>query len=536
MPTIPDGRDFGPRLVSSSDRGVATPQRTDFVSGMGNAFAQDFQQRDRAEMQAQKEEQARTNRLQTAKAKSAWLRTKVKTENSFDRDEDYGTFEERWEQQIGEATPDILGLIDDPETRALFEQQVEMDTTLGRQVMRNKALARETDVEMAGLTNALTENKDAYMQSDPVTRMELVESSSAYIDAAEEKGYISALKAEQLRKATATDYVTSRLEGMEHREQLDFLRNGGAEADMIPVDVRQKIEKNAKAGLVLDDAFAHADKLFSEHGDDRASIMDGISKIKDGEVRKQARAQVNSRLQQESAAKAERGARIYESALSDVVNSGGDPMQVINNMRKSDPEAWMELGGTKQAALIKAATGTEVKVKTSRKAYAEFNNIARTGGQAAAREYLYKNSENFSLADFKKLDDRVNDEYKLKGHLSDTQRFKTFAENAGLGDDQSVLLSQKLDDMVLRFETQNEREPTLPEKEKMIDSLMIEHDYGWFDFDEPNDGFAFELPDDVRAAKLLERAFSDWEAQKGEPPTDQEKIRIHAAARKMGRI
>lgn len=520
MPTIPTGDDFGARIAPVSNRSITTIQRPGFVSGIGSTLTQDYAIRSREEEQLLKEEQRRTNRLQVAKAKSAWLQEKVNTKKLFEQDQDYGTYEERYQERIAQTQPKVAELIEDPEVRALFEEEMEADGILGLQEIRGMALKRETDVEMAGLSESLAANKDAYLQADEITRVELVQSSTDYIDAAIDKGYITELKGSELKRATAQDYVVSKLEGMEHRDQLEFLRKDKM-AKAIPVDVRNKIERNARDGMVLDDALMHVDSLFSQHGDDRASIMEGIAKIKNSKTRVQAQQHANARLAQISTAKTERSAKLYEGMLSELIN-GGDLQQI----RKSDPGAWMELGGTKQAALIKASQGSTKDVDTDRAAYATFNRIAREDGQSAARQYLYENSEKFSLSDFKKLDDRANDEFQVDGYLTETQRLKQYVDAKNLNDEEAGKLFQAYDSSIQRYERANEKEPTMQERIQIMDSLMIEHDYPWYEFNKPDDGFAFELPQDVRDSRTFERAFKEREAIVGRPLSDLEKHQL----------
>ncbi len=104
---------------------------------------------------------------------------------------DYQKAEENFTRDAGEAQKQLLADIKDGQRRAQTELHMQVETLGGQRYVRNSALAREGDVNVAGLTDRLgTYARDAAEAPTPEARAAVLQSAEADIDKQAAAGWI----------------------------------------------------------------------------------------------------------------------------------------------------------------------------------------------------------------------------------------------------------------------------------------------------------------------------------------------------------
>lgn len=236
MARIPDVNDLG-RNIPQVARGAVSADLTApgrALEGFGQAVSQI------GEVMAQKED-----KFNYAEAQSAFLKRKTEIMASFDGDNDYTTFGDRFNQQIAKAREDSLAMIRNSNDQRAFQIESNNDITRGYEQIRGLARNKEVDAGIASLNQTITSNREAALSSrDEQTRESFVRATSDAIEGAFSRGYISAQQVQEIKQKSAVDYATSSIAMMNPQQQVQALQSPGM-ASLIPADVKQKMLKAA---------------------------------------------------------------------------------------------------------------------------------------------------------------------------------------------------------------------------------------------------------------------------------------------------
>jgi hypothetical protein len=232
MARIPDVNDLGRNIpqpargVSSAD--LSAPARA--LQGFGQAVSQI------GGALAEKED-----KFNYAEAQSAFLKRKTEIMASFDGDNDYTTFGDRFNQQIAKAREDSLAMIRNNNDQRSFQIESNNDITRGYEQIRGLARNKEVDAGIASLNQTITSNREAALSSrDEQTRESFVRATGDAIEGAFSRGYISAQQVQEIKQKSAVDYATSSIAIMKPQQQVQALQSPGM-ASLIPADVRKKM-------------------------------------------------------------------------------------------------------------------------------------------------------------------------------------------------------------------------------------------------------------------------------------------------------
>ncbi|AJJ62557.1 transglycosylase SLT domain-containing protein [Yersinia aldovae] len=237
MARIPNANDIGRRIPEVA-RGIASadltaPSRA--LQGLGQSIEQLGGQIQ------QKEDQ-----FNYAEAQSSFLKKKIEIMSSFDGDNDYSTFGERYNAQISKAREESAGLLKNNSDKRLFEIESNNDIARGSEQVRGLARNKEVDFGRATLSQTITSNRDAAIGAkDEATRMGLINATNDAISGAYNRGYISADQSQKIREASAVDYATSSISVLPPQEQINTLKSGSGLAALIPLDTRKKMIDSA---------------------------------------------------------------------------------------------------------------------------------------------------------------------------------------------------------------------------------------------------------------------------------------------------
>ncbi|EPO1581402.1 transglycosylase SLT domain-containing protein [Yersinia enterocolitica] len=233
MARIPDANDIGRRIPDVA-RGIVSadltaPSRA--LQGLGQSIEQLGGQIQ------QKEDQ-----FNYAEAQSNFLKKKIEIMSSFDGDNDYSTFGNRYNEQISKAREESAGLLKSNSDKRLFEIESNNDIARGFEQVRGLARNKEVDFGRATLSQTITSNRDAAIGAkDEGTRMGLINATNDAISGAYNRGYISAEQSQKIREASAVDYATSSISVLSPQEQVSALKSGAGIVALIPLDTRKKM-------------------------------------------------------------------------------------------------------------------------------------------------------------------------------------------------------------------------------------------------------------------------------------------------------
>lgn len=126
--------------------------------------------------------------------------------------------------------------------------------------------------------------------------------------------------------------------------------------DMVKVKkalaTKKKAEKTATDSTA---AFAYADAAIKKHIDDRQAIMDEINQIEDPEIRKIARTEAITQLEQNRKAEVEKSLQEYKDARSYITGQG-----TLSAYQTAFSQEWNNMTDAQRTSLEKLATGKVV--------------------------------------------------------------------------------------------------------------------------------------------------------------------------------
>lgn len=211
MPKLPD--------INSLD--TATPQSSRGIAGyngtqVGDAMQQLGQTGLRTGAILQREEaqkQEKQDRLEVAYAKSTLLRGQVDAQQKLQDDPDYGSYEKKYLDEVGQTRAQAASMITNPEARQMFEVDADMDITRGRSSILNLARDKEHQYGRASLEETINQNMDYSLKAgDESTRTALHSATQEAITGAVNRGYITP---EQGVKAQRDYAIQSAVKGIE---------------------------------------------------------------------------------------------------------------------------------------------------------------------------------------------------------------------------------------------------------------------------------------------------------------------------------
>lgn len=310
MPRLPDVTDA--RSVPVSRRGVTQDRSGLIVAGSIGRAAEGI-----AQIGAQRQE--RTDQFAYAKAKSAFLQAGIEARRALENDNDYATYESRYQESMQKGLGAALSLIEDPDDRALFELDAQLDVQRGLDAVRGRARVVEVDRARADLSGVLDGNRAAALAAgDEDTQRAIVENTLDMIGAAEGRQYIGAEDAAKLRQEWTRSFALGLLDTMPAEERVAVLsKPDGTPASFLHADQRAKLLEQARAEhdetRIRASSQEASDGILAEHTD-RASALRAARAISDPQVRDATVSRVNQRFNEIDVADREEHDRIMQSA------------------------------------------------------------------------------------------------------------------------------------------------------------------------------------------------------------------------------
>lgn len=210
---LPDADE--PRLIPSAQRGVisgAMPDIGRVLTALGNQLTAQGEQTE-----------ARADRFAYERAKAQVLTASIEAESALDSDNDFGTYEKRYAEQMAKVRTAALGQIQDPYLREIFDLETDTMAQRGVASVRAKSRAKERDFGRATLMEQLDANRRAALMAGDADSRALLGNAGGLIAGAQEKGYLSAEEATANRMKFVQSYAVDRMQMRPVEEQIRLL-------------------------------------------------------------------------------------------------------------------------------------------------------------------------------------------------------------------------------------------------------------------------------------------------------------------------
>lgn len=254
MPKLPDASSLGGLPGFNSGRPIATYDVSAADAGV-TALGQGMQNAgEKVGEVAQRNNDANDN-LAYMRGKTVFLPKNIQIQNGFKDDNDYNTFQQRYEEEANKAREEAAAGINNPRLRQKFLMETADDVARGSVTVHGMAKSREADVGRAtlydGLTNLRSQLPSAATDAD---RAALIDTANGSIATALDKQYITAERAAELRRKFPEEYAKDWFNSLPNGLKVEAAR--GTSLDQSRIDqinrspVRSVIETEAaRAGM-----------------------------------------------------------------------------------------------------------------------------------------------------------------------------------------------------------------------------------------------------------------------------------------------
>jgi hypothetical protein len=474
MPKLPDASQLGTRIPQN--RGQVVSGNVDF-----SGYQQFGQQVENFGASIKDRQDA----MNLQKAKTLFQKAKIQADNSFDQDNDFGTYAERYNEALTKAEQDAVKLVNSSRMQEMLKQDIALSRAQGIESIKDLAFQKETESGRATLDEILTTNREnalnATTEADRAAAIDLMNDA---IGTAEMNSYIDADTAQAMRRKNGQDMAIGMVEMQGLKTQREMLSSGKGAAEIIPADVRKQMLENVDKRLVIEEGLIAADQIRAEGGN-RSERLGKVREIKDPNARQAAMRQVEHDFQQEKLALAENQYDAYQGLAKEIIAGRSSASVVMEN-----PQAWDSLTAEQQ---LKIQSLTQKNDKTDINTYNTLNQML-SGDRDVAYGYFLENAAKLSLSDQKKFSDRFAEPQKLQGYLSKSQRLTIKLEEAGISKDSDshYRALQAMDEEFTQFEQENGRQPNSKETEQILDGVFDKVvDGSWNPF--VADKYAFDL-------------------------------------------
>lgn len=206
MARIPTRDELSPPGPFRSGRGIARQDTT--AEGLGTAaMGRGLSQLGAGVSSFAQQMRERQNTLDVARAELAKNQGFVNVQNSFDQDGDYGTWEQRSQQQTQEVVQNAASVIRDPELRELWSVRAQRDAIRVNDSLRDQAFELQSQAQVVQFEDTLEANRRLYVDPDTPDdiRNRARQDIAGSIDVALESGLITPVQADRWRTTYIED-------------------------------------------------------------------------------------------------------------------------------------------------------------------------------------------------------------------------------------------------------------------------------------------------------------------------------------------
>jgi hypothetical protein len=478
------------------------------------------------------------------KAKIHFQRKKLEADTAFDQDQDFETYQQRYDEMLTKAADESAKLVRNPRMQEMFKQEISLYKDEGSANIRRKAFGKEIERGIADLDESITLARENYLRaSNPADREFARESMMEAIDFAEASSYIDSAKAQSLRKSAAVDLAIASIDIETPENQVKLLKENKGIIDLIPMDKRLEMIKVAESKAQTSMALTLANGI-SAAGGDAKQRLDEANKIGDVKLREQVKQQIEVDLSREKRAAAESAYNAYDTLKKIVINDNKSSLEV----KDENFAIWQSMTADQQEAILSMDSS---KSKSSN--LNTYNTLNQLAAKDRNQAYMYfmENASKLSESDIRKWSDRLAKPEELDGYLSNSQRLDTAMFKIGVKkkDTEDYKLAQdQLDSDVIDFQKEKGRKPNAEELDKIINGITDKVvDSAWYN-PATSDKYGFNLTPQERKARgqdnklaIFEKKLSEYtnhlQSQQGDVPvilTDDQIDKLYKAWDRAG--
>ncbi len=303
--------------------------------------------------------QEREDKINYVREKSNFIQSMVaaETEIGADGDTDYKTFGPRFNEKITKAKRDAISKIKNPDLKAQFEADADLDIQQGFSRMAAKSWSLERDNGVASMKDVITKNREMYLTvADPKLRESLMHGSQTAVQAALQNGYISKEQADQFSRNLGQDYAKGWISLQPAQAQAAILTSGEGPAAMIPADERKSLLDSIDYRGVSQ---GHADEIWSTGKTDAQKLADA-HKIPDAKIRDEVVTRLKTRINERDALKQAVNDKAFSDAKDSLITNGW-------NIDAIPKDTWNNLSGDQRFALTQDMMSMADKLANGRK-------------------------------------------------------------------------------------------------------------------------------------------------------------------------
>lgn len=222
MATLPDFESLGGLPSANSGRQIASYDTSAIGRGV-SMFGQGLSTAGTDLAMVDQNNRNKVDDLDTAKANSSWLTSKVNLDEAKGDLSDPADLEAH-KTKYSDALNTAANLITDPAKRQKFLINNQPSLAYANVAVNTKIFDVNKDQTLADTTKSLSDLQNAGVKAtSDVDKGKILDAGKAQIDALEEKGYISAVQANSMRKNFAEGYAESAVKALTPQQQIATL-------------------------------------------------------------------------------------------------------------------------------------------------------------------------------------------------------------------------------------------------------------------------------------------------------------------------
>jgi len=420
-----------------------------------------------------------------AKAKNDFLILKSQQDNILtrepDRAEKYQELPTNYRSAMTEGTSLIAANISNPDLRAQFLSDAEVDTERGFQKMQGAAAGIHKDVEVAGINESIDAHMKTVPTADPEDLPNIFGAVKSRLASAAKLGYVSHQEAQSITAKFRTDATLTRIQALPPEARLAATKAPWA-VEHIAADTLLKIKTLAEDEVAAQQAVAVAHELFAS--DESMTPKEADAKLwkkyqnqPNGPDRYKAAKREFDLLHQNNEVHLATKARESYTKGFEAVRAGMSTTSLQAHFR----DVWGDMSVDQRKDLINweanKAAGI-VRVHSDRDILMKLKVLEAQGDQGLQMyKFFTDNQGKLNQTDFDRWSSKaavglVGD--KIDPLVSVTQRIQL--TTSSWDDDDRLQLIDGVTDRYFRFTEDKRRNPTAPEIDVMLKESMESHE------------------------------------------------------------
>jgi hypothetical protein len=347
--------------------------------------------------------------------------------NAYDRDDDYETIPDRWDESWSKGIDELASKISDPEARNAFMMQAAEQKEANRARITQLAFGKERDVKRSEMNTQYNALRDIVITGDAKQAADAINSMGELAQAGVDNDYYDHEEGGRLTQTWRQDAAIGRIEAIPPSDRVKALEDPLVLAN-IPADKLAMLRRTADDEVLDEQAMAAVDGLGSEFSLSR--LYDVSSQIDDPNLRRKVEARGETQFKQRRNAKMEQAEEFHQNEFVPVLLGEKE-------LDTSSPE-FRKLPVNYQTSLIKATEAKDSPAKrTDPWVQDKMMELYTKQNFTELREFYISNIGKMSGADQSKWskvswDGVVPDDWKSK--FTDVQRIVAEIKGAGITD------------------------------------------------------------------------------------------------------